>query len=239
MSYKNTIIVGTKDTLTNENDYVTNYFYKHGQSGLFNESEKIKPCFWYGKQHPFEFEFIVADKPGYHKLFQNLRIISNKEEPESFHYEIVGEAYDFANDKQNMYFRQEAIKNVCQYNGSNILFNSNYLDLELTQQNPSNMMTLYQSRVDTLDEIEDSYQTMTSDNKDYQNMSGSEIIFDEQLNEFRISTHIPAKNIQDVGRLRGNINYQEDQWLVQIPSINYKVKIMLYLFMDIPLTFNL
>jgi hypothetical protein len=34
---------------------------------------------------------------------------------------------------------------------------------------------------------------------------------DEQLNEFRISTHIPAKNIQDVGRLRGNMNYQEDQ----------------------------
>ena len=72
-------------------------------------------------------------------------------------------------------------------------------------------MTLYQSRVDTLDEIEDSYQTMTSLNKDYQNMSGSEIIFDEQLNEFRISTHIPAKSIQDVGRLRGNMNYQEDQ----------------------------
>ena len=110
-----------------------------------------------------------------------------------------------------MYFRQEATKNVYQYNGSNILFNSNYLDLELTQQNPSNMMTLYQSRVDTLDEIEDSYQTMTSFNKDYQNMSGSEIIFDEQLNEFRISTHISAKNIQDVGRLRGNMNYQEDQ----------------------------
>ena len=233
LKYKNTIIVGTKNTLSGEsdntlsgkNDYVTTWFYKHGQSGLFEKSEKIKPCFWYGKQHPFEFEFVVADKPGYHKLFQNLQIISNKEAPESFHYEIVGEAYDFANDKQNMYFRQEATKNVYQYNGSNILFNSNYLDLELTQQNPSNMMTLYQSRVDTLDEIEDSYQTMTSLNKDYQNMSGSEIIFDEQLNEFRISTHIPAKNIQDVGRLRGNMNYQEDQWLIQIPSINYKIKL--------------
>ena len=224
LAYKNTIIVGVEHMFTQENDYVTNYFYKHGQSGLFNESEKIKPCFWYGKQHPFEFEFVVADKPGYHKLFQNLQIISNKEAPESFHYEIVGEAYDFADDKQNMYFRQEATKHVYQYNSSNILFNSNYLDLELTQQNPSNLMTLYQSRVDTLDEIEDSYQSMTSSNKDYQNMSGSEIIYDEQLNEFRISTHIPAINIQDAGRLRGNMNYQEDQWLIQIPSINYKVK---------------
>jgi hypothetical protein len=83
---------------------LTTAFWKHGQAGLM-EHKEIKPCFWYGKQHPFEFEFVVLDSPHMHKIFNNLQIISNKAKPESFHYEIVGETYDFARDKLNMYCR--------------------------------------------------------------------------------------------------------------------------------------
>jgi hypothetical protein len=36
--------------------------------------------------------------------------LSNKAEPESFHFDIVGEGYDFSSDKLNMYYRQEATK---------------------------------------------------------------------------------------------------------------------------------
>jgi len=39
---------------------------------------KIKPTFWYGEQHPFEFEFIVADTPTAQKIFTNLQMIANK-----------------------------------------------------------------------------------------------------------------------------------------------------------------
>jgi hypothetical protein len=39
-------------------------------------------------------------------------IISNKAEPESFHFEIEGDNYEFSNDKRAMYFRQEATKNL-------------------------------------------------------------------------------------------------------------------------------
>jgi hypothetical protein len=39
-----------------------------------------------------------------------LELVANKAKPESFHYEIIGESYDFAKDKVNMYFRQEAMK---------------------------------------------------------------------------------------------------------------------------------
>jgi hypothetical protein len=42
------------------------------------KANKVKPCFWYGKQHPFEFEFVVVDNPQVHKIFDNLQIISNK-----------------------------------------------------------------------------------------------------------------------------------------------------------------
>jgi hypothetical protein len=45
-----------------------------------------------------------------HKIFDNLEIISNKAEPESFHFEVVGEVYNF--DKKNMYWRQEATKQL-------------------------------------------------------------------------------------------------------------------------------
>ena len=73
---------------------------------------EIKPCNWYGKQHPFEVEVIVNDIPTAHKIFTALQILSNKAQPESLHFEISGEAYNFAEDKLNMFFRQEAYKHL-------------------------------------------------------------------------------------------------------------------------------
>jgi hypothetical protein len=68
----------------------------------------LKPTHWYGKQHPFEFEFIVSKNMGNSKIFDNLIILSNAAEPESFHYQIDGDSYEFKNDKATMYYRQEA-----------------------------------------------------------------------------------------------------------------------------------
>jgi len=36
-------------------------FWKHGYAGLMETRDDILPTKWYGKQHPFEFEFIVAE----------------------------------------------------------------------------------------------------------------------------------------------------------------------------------
>jgi len=118
-----------------------------------------------------------------------------------------------------MYFRQEAMKSLYQYNGSDILYNSNYLDLtpiqiDLVDTNykaRSYMFPLYYSRVDTFNEIQDTYQALTSLGKDYQNLSGSEIVYDDLLNQFSIVTHIKATDIKEVGRLRGNCQYCEDK----------------------------
>jgi hypothetical protein len=84
---------------------LTTDFYLHGQAGNFNVVENLYPTYWYGEYHPFEFEFVVNDKIGQQKLFENLIIISNKAEPESFHFEIEGDNYEFSSDKRNMYFR--------------------------------------------------------------------------------------------------------------------------------------
>ena len=276
------VIYGTVVICTNTylSSLKTN-FWKHGQAGLMKH-EKIKPCFWYGKQHPFEFEFVVMDQPGVHKIFNNLQIISNKAQPESFHFEVVGETYDWAYDKLNMYCRQEATKQLFQRLGSNIKYNPNYKDLTPKQQKiigstynmKSTYFPLYYKRVDTIDDIYDSYTKMqqsgeysnTKPPRDYSHLSGSEIVYDPQLNEFRVWTHIgccPINGYYDkeisladynyivahfapthrrvfawqeddgstkyyerifYGRIKGNSEYKEDKWYVQIPSITFMQK---------------
>lgn len=176
------------------------YFWKHGQAGLMKTKDDIKPCNWYGKQHPFEFEIIALENPAIHKIFTDLQIISNKVSPESLHFEISGEVYNFADDKKNMFFRQEATKNIYQYYGSDIRFDSNYLKIKPEQRkipyskynDKSTMFPIYYSRIDTINEIEDYYQGKSEVNKDYQRMSGSEIVYNKTTNQFNIATHVKA-----------------------------------------------
>ena len=217
--YANTVAV-----IVNKEKYlqVTTDFWKHGQSGIIDIKDKLKPCFWYGKQHPFEFEIIVAENPQLHKIFNNLYIIANKAKPESFHYEIVGEVYDFANDKKNMYYRQEATKELYQNLGSDILYNRDYQETPIALNTKSTLFPLYYERIDTFDEIYDSYQKATSKyNRDYQNYTGSEIVHEPLLDEYRIVTHQKANDIKEVGRLKGNMHYKEDLWNVEIRPINF------------------
>lgn len=234
--YQSSITITKQEVLdngVNEGLNLTTDFWKHGQSGIIDIKDKIKPCYWYGKQHPFEYEFVVVDNPATHKIFENLQIVSNRAVPDSFHYEVVGESYEFHEDKKNMYIRQEATKDFYQYNGSDILYNRNFLDLRGKQRDilrnwkptgqkvKSTMFPLYYARVDTFNEIEDYYKGKTAPNKDYVNLSGSEIVYNEKLDEFRVWTHAKAADIKDprIGRLRGNMNYQGDVWNIQINPI--------------------
>lgn len=247
---------------------LTTDFYLHGQSGIFNISENIYPTYWYGEFHPFEFEFVVNDKIGQQKIFNDLVIISNKAEPESFHFEIEGDNYEFSEDKRTMYFRQEATKNLYQNLGSDILYNRKYTDViaikrsleqyyrgtgtqgnsglarqntydydrklvdkvypventGLVRQVKSTIFPLYYERVDTYNEIYDLYTQMTGTNYDFKNLSGSEIKWNVDLNQFNIVTHIKNSPIDLYGRLRGNSRYKEGKWSIQIPSITFMQK---------------
>ena len=219
--------------------FLTTDFWKHGQAGIIDIADKIYPTYWYGKQHPFEFEFVVADNPQSHKIFDNLQIISNNAEPESFHYEIVGDVYDFAEDKKNMYIRQEATKELYQYNGCDIMYDHNYGDLDSVHRpllddygnkiegkyDRSTIMPLYYSRQDTINEIEDAYHLKDgSPTKDFSALAGGEIMRYETLDEYRIWNHAKAMDMQKYGRIRGNMQYNEDQWLIQINPINVLYK---------------
>jgi hypothetical protein len=75
-----------------DND-ISNWFWKHGQAGIFDTSTVITPTKWYDRQEVFEFEFIVVDNPSFQKIYDNLKIISNDAEPDSFEFSVVGDGY--------------------------------------------------------------------------------------------------------------------------------------------------
>ena len=207
--------------------FLTTDFWKHGQAGIIDISDTIYPTYWYGKQHPFELEFVVASDPASHKIFDNLQIISNNAEPESFHYEIVGDAYSFANDKKNMYIRQEATKELYQYNGCDITFDKGYKELREYQRpikgteyyDRSTLLPLYYSRQDTINDVEDYYHLKDDvSTKDFSALAGGEIVkYDD---EYRIWNHAKAVDIKENGRMRGNMQYKEDRWDIQINPLN-------------------
>lgn len=226
------VIAITKQDILDSNKLSTD-FWKHGQSGIIDIQEDVKPCKWYGNQHPFEFEFVVVDNPQFHKIFNNLKIISNNVAPDSFHYEIIGDSYEFSEDKKNMYIRQEAVKDVYNYNGSDISYNPKFLELKPQQRkkgtiekynDKSTIFPLYYSRIDTVNEIYDYYKLKRTLDYDYTNLTGSEIVYDPLLGNFSIWTHAKAADIKHVGRIRGNMNYQEDCWDVQINPIIFVQK---------------
>ena len=60
--------------------------------------------------------------------------------------------------------------------------------------------------------------------RDYSRLSGSEIVRYEDLNQYNIATHVKNLPIPKHGVIKGNSYYQEDEWYIQIPSINIAQK---------------
>lgn len=97
----------------NFEEYSVNGFYVHGRSGIFDElnysdanmTNQILPTKWYDKQEPFEFEFVVNGDVGFHKIFDNLVIISNNVQPKQFEFSIIGDVYDF--NKEGIFRSEE------------------------------------------------------------------------------------------------------------------------------------
>ena len=201
-------------------------FWKHGQSGLIDITDKIYPTYWYGQQHPFEFECVVSNNPEVHKIFTNLELVSNHVKPESFHYEVVGDCYDFSEDKPTMYFRQEALKALYQYNGYDIEYNPNFLEIEPKQHNRSADLPKYYSRWDSINDVYDSYKRFSAPvGFNYDHLAGAEIVYYPTRNEFRVWNHVEAIDMDSLNQelatsvIKANCRYLEDKWLISINPI--------------------
>ena len=118
----NNIFYTFADSIVHKNEDF--YLYKHGFSGTVEEQGDIKPTFWYDEQHPFEFEFVVNDTQGTQKIFDNLKIISNRVEPNSIIYEFTGDGYEWRDFKKDIIEINEdstELKNID--NSFNYMFN--------------------------------------------------------------------------------------------------------------------
>ena len=118
-SYSIAIIDSNKSGSNDFGNALINSIFVHGRSinadeiNYFdkNMENQCLPTKWYDTQHPFEFEIVVNEPKGMHKIFDNLMIISNNVEPESFEVEITGDVYGF-NKKDNMDTPENVFKYV-------------------------------------------------------------------------------------------------------------------------------
>lgn len=142
--------------LEDYDDDFSTWFWKHGQAGLFDITTPISPTVWYNKLQPFEFEFVVVDSPATHKIFDNLKIISNNAVPDSFEFTVTKDVYKTDNITSSV---------VANHNNT---------------------------------------QVTTVTNKD-------------------VITYQKGLDIKDVGRMRGNMNYLEDFWNIEIKPNRFEV----------------
>lgn len=234
-------------------DYNPNrmYLWKHGQAGLYDNQGKIKPTHWYGKQHEFNFEFVVNENPVKQKIFNNLKLLSNKAAPAKFEYEVVGEGYEWFEYKPIVeWINKKSVEDPsidwwkCVLNRTSkdivdgdanwapcpdfpSLFDENkiikklpYLKMRHTDKKGTPERPHYKWDCGTTywEQVVDK----DNPNKDYKytyNCSEPCLVEDDQLNEVRLRTESLGNDMKKHGRVRGNMQYLEDLWNVEIRPI--------------------
>ena len=200
LQYKDGIIDNNlRNTL--ENKFLRNGFYVHGKAGIFNELDyedesfdnQILPTKWYDRQEPFEFEFVVNDKVGAHKIFNDLVIISNNVQPKELEFEIEGDVFNF---------NKAGIFRDAKWPNEGYLWNKKY-----------------NKPIKTLDRTgaEITYQATQQFNNCKvvwdTNLNSYSLIINQECKNIENPKY---------GRRLGNIQYKEDSWYTNIEPIIYK-----------------
>ena len=199
----------SEDWLKLKNKFLSNGFYVHGKAGIFNEIDyedekfdnQILPTKWYNRQEPFEFEFVVNDYVGAHKIFNNLVIISNNVQPNELEFEIEGDVFNF---------NKAGIFRDSKWPNGGYLWDKRY-NKPIKTIDPSGKEITYQAT-----------QEFISPDKNNQNKCRVE--WDTNTNSYSLVLTQSCRNITDpkYGRRLGNIQYKEDSWYTNIEPIMYK-----------------
>ena len=209
------------------NELLSNGFYVHGRAGIFDEidyfneerskEDQIMPTVWYDKQEPFEFEFVVTEPTGLHKIFNNLVLISNNVQPSEIEYEIVGDVYNF--NKAGIFWSK----------------NKNYWEKRNDQDFQKEWSPEYNKPIELLPKtgvkFNDNLESTGSQrlpwikNKPSQTseeFKNAEVEWDPILNQYLLKIKQPCYDIKNYGRMRGNITYKEDAWYLTIDPIYFR-----------------
>jgi hypothetical protein len=174
-----------------------------------------------------------------------LKIISNKTTPNKFEYEIVGEGYDWYELKPVILWINKKATNKQEFENyyKEVLTKSydnlrnEYLDFpELFGYEGRTIKKIPFLHLETCDKHgrqDKSYHQDTdywdslipdvdhSFNYSF-NTSETILVEDDQLNEQRIHTESLGNDVKKYGRLRGNMQYLEDLWDIEIRPIKFK-----------------
>lgn len=179
---------------------------------------KAKPTVWFDEQHPFEFEFVVNDPQGVHKIIENLQIMSNNVQPEQLTFEIIGDSY-FFNKERIMHLDRDGDKK--DFTDGRIQSNiTNKDDYLIPKKTPKEV-----EKVTISDWIKNKSQI-----KHFTGLTWDQML--EQVPELKrnqrtgqIHMVIPqeCRNIETFGRRLGNIQYKEDSWYTTVEPIIHDV----------------
>ena len=218
----------SNETLYNKqrNAFLRNGFYVHGRAGIFNEikyddasfENEILPTKWYEKQEPFEFEFVVNDDIGLHKIFDNLVIISNNVQPNEIEYEISGDVYKF--NKSGIYREQKFEEDIWEKTRK-----STKPGVIIPDKPAGESGEIHQHDWPDSKYKGDLYAPRVKNHKEYkstQELINCHVKWDTTLNSYTLVMKQPCKNIEEFGRRLGNIHYKEDSWYITIDPIMFK-----------------
>lgn len=244
-------------TLNNQqlDTYEANYgkLFKHGFSGTYEEMGYIRPTVWYEEQHPFEFEFVVNEIQGVQKIFDNLKIISNKAEPDSLTFEVVGEGYDWYKYKEVISWMEnhsafnsgeiteEAEFSISEngyylvtntdsnfYEGYEYLLTHSMLEIETTYPDFPRPYGMTDSerfvKLPYIPKIKTQKPTESID-WDLTNYSTA-LVYDRWNGEDRVLSYQEGKSLPKYGRILGNMHYVEDSWDIQIQPTKLRYAFM-------------
>lgn len=209
-----------------------NGFYVHGRAGIFDEidyfnedrsaADQIMPTTWYDKQEPFEFEFVVNEPAGLHKIFNNLVIISNNVAPSEIEYEIVGDVYGF--NKAGIFWSQN--KNYWEkldQKDSNKEWSPEYnKPVELLPDTNVPFTPDEDYADDTKGSVRYNWLGKTEPRQTSEQFKNTTVEWDPILNQYLLKTNQKCYDIKNYGRMRGNITYKEDAWYLTIDPILFK-----------------
>ena len=167
--------------------------YRHGWN---KEDTLYLPCKWYDKQYPFEFEFVVNNPAGLHKIFDNLMIISNNVQPTEIEFEFIGDTYLF--NKSKIY--HTAVDN--------------------------SKLSIYQREGTDIPYVNDGGKDIYRDVIDFSPMFyNARVDYDKVLDQYTLIVNQLCKNKESYGVRLGNIQYKEDGWYMNIDPLRYNVNL--------------
>ena len=175
-----------------------------------------EPTVWFDEQHPFEFEFVISEPQGVHKIIENLQILSNNVQPEQITFEIIGDAYQF---------NKERIKHLARIGED---FSGERVESTLTHKDEFNRPLQSTSTIQDKSEglktlIKNFSKIKVFDHRDWTGTKNifSEIKQDKRTKQFHYIIPQECRNIETFGRRLGNIHYKEDSWHLTVEPIRY------------------